>query len=329
MGDALTELKHVANESVDLIVADPPYNLGKDYGNNHDIKGFEEYLVFSRTWLREAHRVLKPNGTIYVFMGFRFISYLYDILDRELGMFFNSWIVWHYTQGMGKTKGFSPRHDDILMFTKGKDFTFNLDDVRVPQKFYRERNNMRGANPGDVWEFSHVHYCNENRQDHPTQKPEGLIERMVLASSNEGGTVLDPFSGSGTTLRVCQQLYRSGIGIELNPEYVELTQRRLEKEFKGFDSIDPRMERVPFDLRREEHRIAYLENHRKWFLSRHENAAQKFEESVAALYGRADLVDEQMTLLEQPSEYRVKGKIGSARNQSKRFSGGGDRAKDD
>ena len=329
LGDALIELKQVANASVDLIVADPPYNLGKDYGNNHDIKGFEEYIVFSRTWLREAHRVLKPAGTIYVFMGFRFISYLYDILDRELGMFFNSWIVWHYTQGMGKTKGFSPRHDDILMFTKGKEFIFNLDEVRVPQKFYRERNNMRGANPGDVWEFSHVHYCNENRQAHPTQKPEGLIERMVLASSNEGGTVLDPFSGSGTTLRVCQQLFRNGIGIEANPEYVELTKRRLEKEFTGFDSIDPRMERVPFDLRREEHREAYLENHRRWFLSRHENGAQKFEEAVAALYGSGDMVEGQMTLLEQPAEYREKKKVGSRGTQRKLFSAGEDSAKGD
>ena len=107
--DSLIELPHLESESVDLIIADPPYNLGKDYGNNHDIKGFDEYLHFSRQWLREARRVLRPEGSMYVFMGFRFISYLYDILDRELGMFFNSWIVWHYTQGMGKRKGFSPR----------------------------------------------------------------------------------------------------------------------------------------------------------------------------------------------------------------------------
>ena len=79
------------------------------------------------------------------------------------------------------------------MFTKSKKFTFNLDNVRVPQKYYRERNNMRGANPGDVWNFSHIHYCSPNRQSHPAQKPEGLIKRMVLASSNENDVVLDPF----------------------------------------------------------------------------------------------------------------------------------------
>ena len=147
-GNALEKLPEIADESVDLIIADPPYNLGKEYGNNYDLKGFEEYLKFSNRWLTEAHRVLKPTGTIYVFMGFRFISYLYDILDRKLQMFFNSWICWHYTQGMGKTKGFSPRHDDVLMFTKSKVFKFNLDNIRVPQKYYRERNNMRGAKPG-------------------------------------------------------------------------------------------------------------------------------------------------------------------------------------
>ncbi len=302
LGDALIELQKVPDGSVDLIVADPPYNLGKDYGNNHDIKGFDEYLEFSRTWLRLASAKLKPNGTIYVFMGFRFISYLFDILDRDVRLFFNSWIVWHYTQGMGKTKGFSPRHDDVLMFTKSKDFVFNLDDVRVPQKYYRDRNNMRGANPGDVWEFSHVHYCNENRQAHPTQKPEGLIERMVLASSNEGDTVLDPFSGSGTTLRVCQQLGRSGIGIEINPEYVEATKQRLAKDFKGFDSIDPRMERVPFDLRKKDYRDAYLENHKVWFLKNHEDATEKFEDSVSVIYGSERGQEAQMSFLEEPSK---------------------------
>src|SRR5208282_5749090 len=174
---------------------------------------------------------------------------------------------------------------DILMFTKSGEFIFNLDDIRVPQKFYRDRNNMRGANPGDVWEFSHVHYCNPNRQNHPTQKPEGLIERMVLASSNVEGNVLDPFSGSGTTLRVCQQLNRNCTGIEINPEYVEMSHQRLEAQFQSFDSIDPRMERVPFDLRREEIREEYLVNHKKWFLRNHENAIREFEESVEALYG--------------------------------------------
>lgn len=284
-GDAISLLKELPDNSINLIVADPPYNLGKDYGNNHDLKGFDDYLEFTRQWTSEAKRVLKDDGSIYVFMGVRFISYLYDILDREQELFFNSWVVWHYTQGLGKTKGFSPRHDDILVFNKTKNFKFNLDDVRVPQKYYRARNNMRGANPGDVWKFSHVHYSNPNRQNHPTQKPEGLIERMILASSDKGDTVLDPFSGSGTTLRVCRQLERKGVGFELNPEYVEMTKARLAEPFNGFDSVDPRMERVPNDLRKSEIRDEYLANHINWFLKNHENAIDVFTKAVKEKYG--------------------------------------------
>ncbi|HEX6778546.1 MAG TPA: site-specific DNA-methyltransferase [Ktedonobacterales bacterium] len=247
-GDALALLKAVPSASIDLVIADPPYNLGKDYGNNHDLKGFNEYLDFSRAWLSETHRVLKSTGTLYVFMGVRFISYVYDILDQKLEMYFNSWLTWHYTQGMGRTRGFSPRHDDILMFTKSEDYQFHLDDIRVPQKYYRERNNMAGANPGDVWVFSHVHYSNPEREEHPTQKPEALIERMIRASSSEGDTILDPFAGSGTTLRVAQQMQRNCLGFELNPAYVAMIQQRLSKPFDGFDSVDPRISRVPRDL---------------------------------------------------------------------------------
>jgi DNA modification methylase len=247
-GDALNLFKNIESGTVDLIIADPPYNLGKDYGNNHDLKGFDEYLDFTRNWFKEAHRVLKKTGSIYVFMGVRFISYLYDILDREFKMFFNSWITWHYTQGMGKIKGFSPRHDDILFFNKTANFKFNLDNIRIPQKYYRQRNNMNGANPGDVWQFSHIHYSNPERENHPTQKPEALIERIILASSDEEDLILDPFAGSGTTLRVCQVLNRNCIGFELNPDYVDMIEKRLSKDFFGFDSIDERINRRPMDL---------------------------------------------------------------------------------
>lgn len=300
-GDSLIELKNIPDKSISLIVTDPPYNLNKDYGNNQDKLEFDEYLDFSRKWLTEAKRVLKDDGTIYVFMGMRYISYIYDILEKELGMHFNSWITWFYTQGIGKTKGFSPRHDDILMFTKNpKKFTFNLDSIRVPQKYYRSINNMRGANPGNVWEFSHMHYCNKNRKKHPTQKPEGLYERMILASSNEGDTILDPFLGSGTLLRVCQQTNRNGIGIEINPEYVEMAKERLSEEFMGFDSIDERMQRVPNDLNDSKIRIEYIENHIKWFLNNHQDAIDSFLEEVRIKYG-SKLTSEEMTKFFSPT----------------------------
>ena len=283
--DSLEWMNNQETSSFDLIVADPPYNVGKDYGSTIDLKQRDSYLEFSRNWVGQAVRMLKPSGTIYVFMGFRFISHLYSILEDECNLHFNSWICWHYTQGQGRRKGYSARHDDILMFTKSKNFTFNLDAVRVPQKYYRSVNNMRGANPGDVWNFSHIHYCQENRQEHPTQKPEGLIERMVLASSSPRDRVFDPFCGSGTTLRVCQQLDRNCTGIDINPRYIAMAKSRLKQPFRGFDSIDPRMKRVPLDLNDMDIREKYFEDHVEWFLDNHDGDIAYFGEQARKLYG--------------------------------------------
>ena len=277
-GDAVDEISKLPDKSVRLIVTDPPYNLNKNYGVSNDNLNFDDYINFSRRWLREAVRVLTDDGSLYIFMGMRYISYVYVMLEQEFKLHFNSWITWFYTQGIGKTKGFSPRHDDILFFTKNpKNFVFNLDNIRVPQKFYRSVNNMRGANPGNVWQFSHTHYCNKNRLNHPTQKPEALFERIILASSNEGDTVLDPFVGSGTALRVCQQLKRTGIGIDINPDYVAMTKMRLQEPFKGFDSIDDRMKRLPNDLGT--YHADYIKNHADWFLKNHPNEIKNFNEN--------------------------------------------------
>ncbi len=303
-GDATETLAKLPDKCCRLIVTDPPYNLNKDYGNNQDKLEFDDYLSFSRDWLKEAKRVLTDDGTIYVFMGMRYISYIYTILEQEMGMCFNSWITWFYTQGVGKTKGYSPRHDDILMFTKNsKKFVFNLDMIRIPQKFYRSVNNMRGANPGNVWEFSHMHYCNKNRKKHPTQKPEGLYERMVLASSNEGDLVIDPFVGSGTLLRVCQQTNRRGIGIDLNPEYIEMTKERLSEPFNGFDSIDVRMKRVPNDLNDAEVRLEYTQNHVNWFLHNHPDVIPEFLTDVQEKY------HDKLTDMEQDIFFKFKQSI--------------------
>ncbi len=298
-GDAVEEMKKLPDKSIRLIATDPPYNLSKDYGNNQDDLEFYDYLDFSRQWIAEAKRVLTEDGSLYVFMGMRYISYIYTILEQEMKMTFNSWITWFYTQGMGKTKGFSPRHEDILLFTKHpQKFVFHLDDIRVPQKFYRSINNMRGANPGNVWEFSHMHYCNKNRKRHPTQKPEGLFERMILASSDEGDTILDPFVGSGTSLRVCQQINRNAIGIDINPEYILMTQERLREPFIGFDSIDERMKRVPHDLNNSAVRAQYVDNHIQWFLKNHPNAVKGFMDEVEQEYSQKVKSSEQLNLFD-------------------------------
>lgn len=253
LGDAVEVMQTLPNECVDLVATDPPYNLGKDYGNNIDYKQWHEYEVFTEKWLNEVIRMLKPTGSIYVFMGVRFISKLFSIMESK-GLLLNGWIVWHYTQGMGRKRGFSPRHEDILYFTKSNKFTFNLDKVRIPQKYYRKRNNMLGANPGDVWRFSHVHYSNPERQPHPTQKPLALMERVIRASSNEGDLVLDPFVGSGTTCIAANALERKWIGIEINPEYIKMSERRLNQGYL-LDSYDPRENRVPRDLKANEDKL--------------------------------------------------------------------------
>jgi site-specific DNA-methyltransferase (adenine-specific) len=247
-GDTINEIKKLPNATIDLICTDPPYNLGKDYGNNIDWKQWHEYEKFTLEWLTESKRILRDTGSIYVFMGVKFISRLF-LMFQELGFHFNGWITWHYTQGMGRIKGFSPRHEDILYFTKSDDFTFNLDDIRIPQKYFRTRNNMKGANPGDVWEFSHIHYSNPERVKHPTQKPEALIKRIILASSNINDTILDPFVGSGTTCVVANLLNRKWIGIDINPQYIKMSESRIKKERNLLDSFDPRENRKPKDLK--------------------------------------------------------------------------------
>jgi len=251
-GDANQTMQELRTGSVDLVIADPPYNLGKDYGNNRDMMAWQEYEEFTRHWLTEAIRLMKPTASIYVFMGVRFISSLFRMMEDDFKLVFNGWITWHYTQGMGRKLGFSPRHEDILYFTRTDKFIFNLDSVRIPQKYFRKRNNMTGANPGDVWQFSHVHYCSAEREKHPTQKPEALMERIIKASSNEGDLVLDPFVGSGTTCRVANLLNRRWIGIDLNPDYIQMSERRLEQKSTMLDSADPRIERTPKDLPKDE-----------------------------------------------------------------------------
>jgi DNA modification methylase len=248
IGDAARVMAGLPCNSVELLIADPPYNLGKDYGNNQDMLDWQGYEKFTRQWLAAAVPLLRPSGSLYVFMGVQFIARLFLMMQAEFGLHFNGWITWHYTQGMGRKTGFSPRHEDILYFTRSHDYTFNLEAVRIPQKYYRQRNNMAGANPGDVWHFSHVHYSNPEREQHPTQKPEALLARIIQASSNPGELVLDPFVGSGTTCRVAQALGRRYLGIDINPEYIAMSQRRLEAPFASFDSIDPRAGRIPQNL---------------------------------------------------------------------------------
>ncbi len=177
------------------------------------------------------------------------------------------------------------------MFSKGNKYTFNLDNIRIPQKYYRKRNNMRGANPGDVWALPHVHYCEPGRTPHPTQKPHALYERMILASSNEQEVVLDPFAGSGSSLVVAKRTNRQFIGVEIEKEYCDLINLELQTDYKHFNSYFPEILRIPNDYRNEDDLIPYLRNHYKWFLaSYHSNLEEEFEKNIVEKYGEDILI---------------------------------------
>lgn len=308
-GDSIEIMSKMESESIDLIVADPPYNVGKDYGNNSDKQGKEEYLEFSETWMKEAVRLLKKSGTLYVFGGKKYIAYMYIILEK-LKLKNNGWIVWHYTQGAGRTKGYSSRHDDILVFTKSNNYTFNLDNIRIPQKYYRKANNMRGANPGNVWSLSHVHYSEGDRTIHPTQKPHALYERMILASSNEGDIVLDPFAGSGSSLVVSKNTRRNFIGIEIESQFVDLCNEELEKDYKFFNSYFKELLRIPNNFSEENMILDYLNNHKKWFLEKyHSNLIPIFEDEIIYKYGKEIFdkykINENETTLENIEKVKI------------------------
>lgn len=238
-GDVLKGLSELPSESIDLIFADPPYNIGKDFDGLVENWKEEEFLEWCYTWLDECYRVLKPSGTFYLMNSTENMPFL-DIWCRKK-FFIRSRIVWSYdSSGVQAKKFFGSMYEPILMLVKDKNkYTFNSEDILVEAKTgakrglidYRKNppqpyNTMKV--PGNVWEFSRVRFKMDEYENHPTQKPESLLERIIKASSNSGDLVLDPFSGSFTTSAVSKKLGRKSIGIEVNEEYVKMGLRRLD-----------------------------------------------------------------------------------------------------
>lgn len=237
-GDVLNALKDIESSSIDLIFADPPYNIGKDFDGLVESWDENEFLSWCYEWIDECYRILKPHGTFYLMNSTENMPFL-DIWCRKK---FNikSRIVWSYdSSGVQAKKFFGSMYEPILMLTKDlKNYTFNSDDILVEAKTGAKRqlidyrkNPPQPYNtekvPGNVWEFSRVRFKMEEYENHPTQKPEALLERIIKASSNVGDVVLDPFSGSFTTCAVAKKLGRRSIGIELNESYVKIGIRRL------------------------------------------------------------------------------------------------------
>ena len=233
-GDCIKELGKVKEPFVDLIFADPPFNIGYKYDKYNDTVKREHYVGWTKEWMSSCVHVLKPTGSFYVAIG---DEYAADIVDsaRRLDLHMRNWIIWHYTFGQQMQNKFARSHTHILYFTKNKKgFTFNDMSIRVMsdrQKYYEDkRANPSGKIPDDVWkEFPRVCGTFEERVGwHPCQMPESILARIIRASSNEGDWVLDPFSGSGTTAVTAKKLERNFTGIELSKDYVKASLERIE-----------------------------------------------------------------------------------------------------
>ena len=232
LGDCVEIMKGLPDGSVDLVFADPPFKIGIKYDTHDDKMPYEKYYNWSEKWIRECHRLLKNNGTIYIAIGDEFAAEINIILKRT-GFHFRNWIVWYYTFGQSQRKKFNRAHTHILYFTKNKEhFTFNDKNIRVPsarQLIYNDkRANPIGKVPDDVWQFSRV--CGTFKErvgKHPCQMPEDLLELIIKTSSKEGDLVLDPFGGTGTTTAVAKRLKRDYITMEVSKEYYEAILKRL------------------------------------------------------------------------------------------------------
>jgi DNA modification methylase len=250
VGDCLRHLSTLDAGCVDLAFADPPFNIGYEYDVYDDRQDRPTYLDWTRKWLTEVRRVLRPTGALYVAIGDEYAAEVKLCLDG-LGLTMRNWIIWHYTFGVHCTRKFNRSHAHIFYYVADpRNFTFNADDIRVPSarqtKYADRRANPAGKVPDDTWVVrpqedtrtfdpqSDTWYlprvCGtfKERTGHPCQMPEAVLERIIRASSNPGDLVLDPFAGSGTTLAVARRLGRRYLGVELSEEYARGIRARLE-----------------------------------------------------------------------------------------------------
>lgn len=238
IGDCLEVLPTLKRESVDLIIADPPYNIGIDYGSGARADRRPDYGIWCGQWIELCCNVLKPNGSFWIISGQEHGADI-DIGLQRAGMSIRNRVTWHETFGVYCHNKFGRTSRPIYYATKHpKDFTFNRDAVTVPSarqtRYGDRRANPSGKIMGDVWEVSRV--CGtfkERIRGVPTQLPEQLVRRIIAVSSNEGDAILDPFAGSGTVCAVAEQMGRSASGIELNADYAEIAKRRIREGSHG------------------------------------------------------------------------------------------------
>jgi adenine-specific DNA-methyltransferase len=247
-GDCLTLLKQIPNESLQLIVTSPPYNLGKEYEKRLHLN---RYVEQQAEVIRECVRALSKAGSIcwqvgnYVDKGaiYPLDALLYPVFSG-LGLRMRNRIVWHFEHGLHCSNRFSGRYETIIWFTKSDRYKFNLDPVRVPQKYPGKKHfkgprvgqysgNPLGKNPGDVWVIPNVKSNHVEKTIHPCQFPVELIERLVLSMTDPGDWVFDPFLGVGTTVIAAVRHERKGAGAEILPKYLNIARERILQELAG------------------------------------------------------------------------------------------------
>ena len=235
-GDALKVLPTWPEGCVDLVFADPPFNIGYAYDACDDNRPPQEYLDWSERWIDACLRVLKPDGTFWIAIGDEYAAEIRVTMRQRATL--RNWIIWHYTFGQNCKHKFNRSHTHLFYFVKDPEhFTFNSSDprVRVPSdrqlKYNDKRANPKGRLPHDVWRFSRVCGTFKEREGwHPCQMPLDLLERIVLACSRPGEVVLDPFAGSGTTLVAAARNDRRWVGVELSEDYARQSTHRLKQE---------------------------------------------------------------------------------------------------
>lgn len=257
--DCIQAMQQFDEGSVDLAFADPPFNIGFEYDVYSDKKDSQTYLDWSKEWISGVHRVLKPNGTFWLAIGDDYAAEL-KVLSQQIGFHCRSWVIWYYTFGVNCKYKFSRSHTHIFHFVKDKkNFTFNREAVLVPsarQLVYADKRAADGRLPDDTWilrpqdltdgfnpdddtwYFPRVAGTFKEREGfHGCQMPEQLLGRIIKVSSNPGELVLDPFSGSSTTVAVAKKLGREFVAFDISDDYIARGLSRLESITPG-DPLD-------------------------------------------------------------------------------------------
>tara|TARA_B100000315_G_C14560931_1_gene580558 strand:- start:1008 stop:1895 length:888 start_codon:yes stop_codon:yes gene_type:complete len=263
-GDCVEVLNQIDDKSLQLIITSPPYNIGKEYEQKLPL---DEYIDKQRQVINLCSEKLKSTGSICWQVGniientknesevFPLDIILYDLF-KENNLKLRNRIVWHFGHGQNSDYRFSGRHETILWFTKTDNYIFNLDDIRVDQKYpgkkhYKGPNkgeysgNKKGKNPSDIWNLPNVKANHIEKTNHPCQFPLALVKRLIKSLTNKGDIVFDPYLGAGTSVAAAMQLERKTIGSELIKEYCEIAVQRTQEALEGI--LPERGEKPPYE----------------------------------------------------------------------------------